>query len=570
MPDPEPQNQQTTPPPPPGFKPVEQGAQAVPPPPPGFKPVAAPASTAGTVTRRGPGGELTMDPNVLKEAGQGILGGALETTAGIGGLIQKIPVIGPKLIPEQGLKAESQVAEELQQTTSQKLGAGAETVGEFATMDAAVEKGLASAVKIAARNPEAVHLMETAPKYMKEILKHTMKGAITGGAEGGVRESRPGGEGTAEGIEKGAAGGAAGGFVASTAGEVIKPLGKAVGIGTTSEEDLVRALQPGKRNYRFLDNWDTAKDRIVKEVGEDGSFKDLGEAADRFQAVRQDLWNSEVKPAVARHVGEDLFPASALPVPTGTAPARNPVAEAIRNRIPKSNTVSQHSKQFNKAMEAKAKMFESPMKVGDAEELLERMNAELDVEGYWKKTPGERAAAEKVDPYIASRVAAGDELREQLYSHLEKAGEPNIKGLKKEYGAIASLEHDIRGRVNVADRQQPVSLKTAIGIGAGIAHGGPGGAAIASLPVVDKVFNNPKSLLNRAVSKATPAGPVKAAIQDIASGAATVAQKAAPAVGSIMFRGSDGLIHKVNEDQWEKVKEIDPNAKQLFGSGGKK
>lgn len=516
-----------------------------------------PASTAGTVARRGPGGAQTIDPNILKEAGQGVVGSALEGVAGLGGLIQKIPVVGPKLVPEEGLQAESKIAEGLQQTPTQKLGATAETVGEFATGDVALEGGMAKLGKLAAKYPHVLEIMEKFPKAAKTILKGTTVGA----AQGGVRESRPGGEGTEEGAIHGGEGGAVGSAAAEAVGAVAKPLAKAAGIATSAEEDIVRAAQPGKRNYRFLEDWGLAKDRVAKEVEEGGKFKDLGEAADRIRDVRQNLWKDEVKPAIDKHANEDLFASSALPVRPGTPKAANPVAERIRAQI--TPAMQKVSKQSATSIEKFAQKFESPMKVGEAEQLLEHMNAELDTKGYWKKSPSERAAAEKADPFVASRVAATDAIRDSLYDHLESVGEKDIKGVKRTYGAIANVEKEIRGQAPVAGRQRPLSLKQIIAL----ASGHPIGIGAA---FIDKIYNSPESLLNRAVSKSEPAGPVKAAVQDIASGAATVTQKAAPAVGSIMFRGSDGLVHKVNEDQWEKVKEIDSNAKQLFGGGGKK
>jgi NAD(P)-dependent dehydrogenase (short-subunit alcohol dehydrogenase family) len=71
---------------------------------------------------------------------------------------------------------------------------------------------------------------------------------------------------------------------------------------------------------------------------------------------------------------------------------------------------------------------------------LEHINGELTDVGYWKKTASERAAAEKANPQIASRVAATNSLREELYSRLESLGEHNIQDLKHEYGAIADVE----------------------------------------------------------------------------------------------------------------------------------
>jgi len=243
-----------------------------------------------------------------------------------------------------------------------------------------------------------------------------------------------------------------------------------------------------------------------------------------------------------------------LPVPAGTPPARNAVADAVRSRITPS--MSKLNKQGATAIEKFAQKYEAPLKVGEAEADLEHMNAELDTMGYWKKSPAERAAAEKADPAVASRVAATDAIRNALYNHLDAAGEAGIKDLKREYGAIANVEKEIRGQAPVAGRARPLSLKQIIAL----ASGHPVGIGAAFL---DKIYNSPESLLNRAVSKVEPAGPVKAAAQNVAEGAGIVAKKSAPAVGTILFTASDGSVRKVNEDQWEKVKEIDPGAKKV-------
>ena len=62
---------------------------------------------------------------LLKGVGEGLL----QDTASVGRLINKIPLIGEKLVPSQGLNAERQLATPT--TTAQKIGAGAEQTGEM-------------------------------------------------------------------------------------------------------------------------------------------------------------------------------------------------------------------------------------------------------------------------------------------------------------------------------------------------------------------------------------------------------------------------------------------------------
>jgi hypothetical protein len=519
-----------------------------------IKPIqqAAPTSTPAAEPSSGP-------LSAIKEFGEGIGGGLLKTTSGIGSLIHAIPVVGEKIIPSEGLLTESQKAEELTRTPAQKAGEVAEAVLEAMAGDEALS-GVAKFVNIAHRAPQVLELMERFPKTAKLIMG-AGKGAATMAAQGAVKEARPGGEGVLEGAKAGAEGGALGGAVGEVVPMVAKPVAKAMGIGTTATEDVMRAAQPAKRNIRFIQDWSIARPRLVQELEEGGKFKDMEDAANRIGTVRRDLWTKEVKPAVDRHANEQLFPSAALPKPPGAMSVSNPIADAIKAKV--TPAMQKVNKQSVKAIEKFSEKFQGPMTVGEAEGALEHMNAELDNLGYWKKTPAERASAEKANPAIASRVAATNAIRNVLYDHLESAGEPEIKNIKREYGALANIEKEVRGQVNVAGRQRPLSLKQVIGLVSGIAHGGPGGAAAALVPLLDKLYNEPTALLTRAIEKSAPPSAVKAAAKDIVSGAGAVAKEVAPVAGRVFFTASDGSVHQVNADQWDKVQEIDPGAKQV-------
>jgi hypothetical protein len=465
-------------------------------------------------------------------------------------------------------------------TPAEKVGAFGELMGEFASGEE-VLAGLSRAAKLeqlASKSATVANALKNEPGLLNRVIRGSAKVAkstTVGAAQGAVQGASEGGgdptaaiAGAKEGAKEGAEGAAIGSTVAEVAegvGAVAKPLLKKFGFATTSEEDLMRALQPGKRERQFTENWARVKDRIISEVQEGGKFKNMQDAADRFQDVRQNLWNREVKPAIDKHATEELFPSSALPVPQGSIPARNPIAESIRSRVTPS--LQKISPDAAAKLEEFAKIFDSPMKVGEAEGHLEQMNAELAEKGYWKKTPSERAAAEKADPYIAGRVAATDSLREQLYSHLESAGERDIQELKKTYGALSSLENDIRGQVNVAGRQRPLSLKQVVGISAGAIHGGPTAVGMGiGVPLFDKWYNSPDELLGRAVSKEAAKGtqgPIREVIKDVKAGVKTVAKQSAPVAGESLLRfvGSDGRHYTVPADKKDDVLKADPGAK---------
>ena len=94
----------------------------------------APAPTIGSRLRDAaelglktiPGLQAVADPDIWKGIGEGLL----QDTASTGRLIQKIPGIGPRLIPEEGLRAERGLATPV--NSGQRLGAGLEQAAEMA------------------------------------------------------------------------------------------------------------------------------------------------------------------------------------------------------------------------------------------------------------------------------------------------------------------------------------------------------------------------------------------------------------------------------------------------------
>jgi hypothetical protein len=557
--------QGSAPPPPPGFVPVDANpTSTAPAPPPGFQPIPETVNgqsrfpvTSVPVPPSGPTPEEKYYQTTPSDVVVGLGKDLLKTTAGVGELIHAIPGIGPALIPSEGLAAEEKLSEKT--NLGEDIGGFAENVGEYATGDE-ILKGLGNVAKLeqlAKNSPIVAKIVENTPGLAKRILSsvtRTAKAGAVGGAQGAVKGAAEGGGDPTlvvakaeEGAKSGAEGAALGSAAAETVGAVVKPVAKAVGLATTAEEDITRAAQPGKRNYRFLKDWSLAKDRIANEVEEGGKFKDMGEAADRIRDVRQNLWKDEIAPKIAVHANETFDTA--------------PIANKVRNSI--SPQMLTHAPEEAKIMQQFADKYTSgtpnftgARSVADAEKDLEFFNAELEKEGYWKKTPQERASLQKVDGKIASRAAAVDALRTGLYDHLEAAGETGIKDLKQTYGAIKNVENEIRGQVNVAGRQRPVSLKTIIGI----ASGHPVGIAASLL---DRIYNAPEEILNRAVSKGgTPSMPKVVAQEAVKLGSAA-AKKAAPVAGENLLRfiGSDGQVYFTPESKKEDVLKKDPAAK---------
>lgn len=372
----------------------------------------------------------------------------------------------------------------------QHIGTTAEEVGEWL----AGEEGI-KAIQGLARLPQAGKLI----KSLLNIGKAATLGAAQGGVKGAAKGDAVGG----------AEGGALGGAIGGTAGEaiaaapkVIKPLLEKVGIGRTAAEDMSVAARPGKRNYNFSNDFITSAPRMDKELA-NKSVDSLEDVADAAKTAMENLWSNEVAPAIAKHADEPLD--------------TKPIADLIRSRI--TRTMKKYGPEHAQAIEAMAKKFgTTAMTVGEVEEDLQHLNADLTESGFYKKSAAEKEAARKVNGEITSKDAASQGIRDALYRHLEQAGEGDIKGLKQTYGALKNVEGELRGQVNVSGRQVPVSLKQMIGITTGAAHGGPLGAAAAAMPFIDKWYNAPEKVAVRAVKKAVQPASTGPTVEDIAAG----------------------------------------------------
>jgi hypothetical protein len=573
---------QPAPAPPPGFYPVQnQGddqIQGVPPgltaerlnqptPPPGFFSVAdqSPAAVAARHYRGSSDEVRRLTDAGVKHDAPGVdtgEGGVRGFAAGVGKEGTKTLLGAAKLFETATGIPIHQAAEAVRKATmgdtdlethgmAEGTGGVGENILEFAAGDEAL-KGVLKGVDVLGKLPQSLRTVAEAHPKLLKALTNVVKGSAVGGAQGAVKGAE---EGKAlEGAKEGAEGAALGTGVGEVVGAVVKPVAKAAGLLSTAEEDISRAAKPAKRNTNFISDWALAKDRYIEEVDKGGKFKSLGDAADRMREVRHNMWNNEVMPVIQRHEGE-IF-------------NTNPVVDAIRKKI--TPQMTQHAPEEAKILEDFANKFLTGRTVGDAEKDLEFFNAQLEKEGYWQKTPSQRAALDKVDGKIASRSAAVAALRDSLYDHLDKQGEPGMQELKKTYGAMRNVENEIRGQSMVSGRQVPMSLKQMIGLTAGVAHGGPLGMAAAAIPFIDKVYNSPESLLNRAVEKSAPSSATKQAVQKAVGAAGTAAKAGAAVAGEklakddwALFKSSDGQIYRVHPEDLAEAQKRDPKGKVI-------
>lgn len=476
----------------------------------------------------------------------GIGGGIFDTAQGAKELVNKA-------LPNSMQIPDVPAALRTQDTPSEHVGGFLESMGEFATGDELLEGAtkLAKLEKLAKGSEWLTKALDSTPGLIKKIVGSAVKSATVGGAQGAVKGAAEGD--AAGGAEGGAIGGALGGAAGEVTGAVAKPIASKLGLATTAEEDAMRAFQPSKRNTQFLQNWQLAKDRLVKEIAEGDEFKSPQDAADRIRNVRQKLWGEEVTPVIEKHAN-DLVDTK-------------PIVDAINKSA--SASMKRNAPEQAEVVEEFAKKYGQPTSLKQLEEDLEHFNAELSDKDFYKKSAGDRAQSVKVNGAIAARDSAVKAMREAIYDHLDANGEPGMKELKQTYGAMSSLESDIRGQANVAGRQKPISLKQIVGAGAGIAHGGIGGAAMGiGVPLLDKLYNSPEALLNRAVSKSAPAGPVKAAIQKVAPAAASSFRTGTAAVGSeagqwIKVKAGDGQTYEVHPEDLPELQKRDPAAQPI-------
>lgn len=494
----------------------------------------------------------------------GIGGAALETAEGAKNVVNKVLPAGAQIpdIPEK-FRQERNIGEQ--------IGGGVEDIGEFLAGDAALE-GLAKATKVvelADKYPivaKTLKLAKDHPAIAKMITTtgNIAKSAAIGGTQGAVKGAAEGK--TAEEAEGGAIGGALGESATQIGAELLGAVGKRVGIGTTAEQDAMRGFKPGKRNMRFLDDFNTAAPILQA----DPAFRDAANVKDQVDAindVRRNWWQTQVQPIIDKHKGIPLN--------------GDNIATSIRNAIPEA--MKEYSPDEAKIMEDKANQWiaggqlgstamAKPSRntfIGKAEDALEHYNALVTKSGYWSKMPAERAALLKTDGELAGNLATANAIRDELYHRLEIL-EPgaNMTQLKKTYGALRNVGDELQGRVNVEGRQAPTSLKELVGLVAGVATGGAHGLAAMAIPAIDREANTAQRLVSRATRKAATGGegPVSRAVTGIARTAGAVAPAAGAAIGEeaaaptrVTYQASDGSLHSVPIDQLDAARKVDPN-----------
>lgn len=143
-----------------------------------------------------------------------------------------------------------------------------------------------------------------------------------------------------------------------------------------------------------------------------------------------------------------------------------------------------------------------------AEEFLQDANKDLATAYYAKGGQGQYVA--RGNDHIMATYAEAQALRKALYDAIDQGtGKgPEFQAVKRKLGALMDIYNVGRGRVNVAQRQQPVSLQEALSYAGGMADifggviaGSPGAAAAGigriAISKLAKDINNPNVMIRR-------------------------------------------------------------------------
>ena len=495
--------------------------------------------------------------------GYGILKGAGDTVSGVAHLINKIPGIGETLAPSQGIGALDKM--DTANTAAESVGKGVEGIGEFFAGDEALSGVMKAAkiVELADKYPLIARTLKLAKEHpvIAKILAEGAKGGTVGAAQGAVKGAQQGD--TVGGAESGGAGGAIGGAAGTAVGEsvgaIAKELGEKMGMVPNIDRDASIGMKPRKGNVKALDDFKQIAPQL-DSLNQAEPAATTEEWANHAQAIREGVYQNTVEPLLKNYGDRPLS------------------GIAIRNRISADipETLKKVSPEKAAAVEQFAQQFMPgqvfQLNAQDAENYIQHFNAELAATGYWKLDPSSRAALEKVNPDIIKWKAAGDAIRDELYSKLgdwqtadHVANPVDMAAAKRQYGAARNVENELRGQINVQNRQSKISLKEMMALAMGVAHGGPGGVAVAALPILDKAINSGPASFGRAVKAV--ARPGEGAAASVVRGASAaknageaVAANAGAQAGRLFFTASDGSTHSIpdNENALAHAKSIDP------------
>jgi len=221
---------------------------------------------------------------------------------------------------------------------------------------------------------------------------------------------------------------------------------------------LRRGIKPGKFNKNFNDDAAIALPIIKKAGVEVNNIDDFVTATAQAKTnvwdnIQNLITKAQAKTEYINEVG-DMTKA----IPKKNYIGGNEIAKKMREAIPAAS--KKLSPEIADAVETSAAKYKNArVTVAEAEDRLQRLNADLT--SYFKSSY-RSGYVKGMKEEVASMLSERKILRQSLYDKIQALTGTDIAPLKKQYGALMNIQDEALGRVNVAGRQNPISLQEAI------------------------------------------------------------------------------------------------------------
>lgn len=245
-----------------------------------------------------------------------------------------------------------------------------------------------------------------------------------------------------------------------------------------SQAEIKRVAPPTAKELNYDQHLQKATPYIAEEAKItkiDPNVSPIRQATEVVANAKERLWNEKIAPAIESNKN--------VMVDGGE------VANAIRSSI--SEYTKKHDPNSVSALEDYARTFELydqqgkktgnvQIPIGDLNNYVTELNARTNA--FQKSTPDVQALTENARPKIKGEVVAVDKMRELLYDKLDETGNPEIRGLKKDYGSLMQIHKALQRNI----------VKTERGSQSSSFYGKPFGTAVAVGSTLHALQSNPK------------------------------------------------------------------------------
>lgn len=133
------------------------------------------------------------------------------------------------------------------------------------------------------------------------------------------------------------------------------------------------------------------------------------------------------------------------------------IANAIKQSV--SSRTRKLYPEVVKKINKMADKYKGNLKPSEAEQLLQDVNKEIST--FYKKSQSAQYSAKANDDLMAM-VAEAKALRNALYSKIKSVSGKDVAPLKRQLGSLMEITDVAKGRINVSQRQQPISLQESL------------------------------------------------------------------------------------------------------------